>query len=271
MRIALVGFDSFIARHVADAGRRLGLDILPVAFDDPLVSSLRGTDAVINFTLNPRFFAQSYDTAIDCDRRTAIAAAEAGARFTMLSSRKAYRQQELWGVREDASHDGDGSHYGSNKAASECVVLEVTGGKCIILRLSNIFGFEYRKNGTRKNFFGQLLRSLREEGEIRYDMNPASRRDFLPVEFCAEGILRATCAGIEGTFNLGSGFPSACGEIADWVMEGFGGGHLVVTGNDIRDEFFLNVDKWNSFFSPVITREQLKAACIGVGRKLKDA
>ena len=52
-----------------------------------------------------------------------------------------------------------------------------------------------------------MLQSLRDENIIRFNMAAHTRRDFLPVEFCAGAIMRAVAKRISVTFNLG-GAPS---------------------------------------------------------------
>ena len=141
----------------------------------------------------------------------------------------------------------------------------------MIFRLSNIFGFEYSADGQRKNFFAQLLRNLRQHGDIRFDMSRDTRRDFLPVEACAKALVQGVQQGLEGIYNLGSGFPVSCGEIADWVIDGYGDGRVVVARDEIRDEFFLDMKKWHGIFPPIMTMTRLREACTALGRRLRDA
>lgn len=271
MRLALIGANSFIARHVRDAAKLAGIDVLSLPHNTDLDRTIRDCNTVINFALSPDFKNSPYSEEIDLDARAAAAAGRHGARFIMLSTRRVYPASQRWNAKEDATADGDETVYGQNKAAGEHRVTAVLGESCTILRLSNIVGFEYGQDHTRKTFMATALQRLKAKGEIAFDMAPTTERDFLPVEVCAAAIVRSAQSGEPGVFNLGSGFAAPCGDIAAAVMKGFGSGKLVVTNNQLRDAFYLNMDRWNSKFSPLISFADLMAYCEKLGRRLRDA
>ena len=117
-----------------------------------------------------------------------------------------------------------------------------------------------------------MLGGLRDQETIIFDMAPATRRDFLPVEWCAAAIVRAARAGLSGTYNMGSGFPVACGEVARWLITGYGRGQLAVTRDEIRDEFFLDMAKWQAEnLLPPVSYNDLQTICVELGRRLRNA
>jgi nucleoside-diphosphate-sugar epimerase len=176
----------------------------------------------------------------------------------------------LWGASETDNVGEADTIYGRNKALSECAVLAALGGRALVLRLSNVFGYEYNSAKPRRTFLALMLSNLRNAGVIRFDMRPNTRRDFIPAEICAQHFIEALECRLNGVYNLGGGLPVACGEIAGWVMEGSGGGRLISTQNDVRDEFFLNMDKWHARFPASINMTVLKDYAIELGRRLKD-
>ncbi len=272
MRLALIGRNSFIARHVHKCAQAQGIEVTALAHDAPS-DAVQGMDTVVNFSIDPSWFSQAYRTDRDCDLRAARAAAHAGAHFVMCSTRRVYPDHARFPGREGTPANGDETVYGRNKAVSESAVLAAANGACTILRLSNISGPEHGITGRRQGFFAQMLASLHRDGVIRFDMSPATRRDFLPVEICAQGILLAARDRPAATLNLGSGTPTRCGNLAQWIMEGFGRGTLVVTDNTARDEFFLDMAVWRSHFPrfPLPDENALKDLCINLGRELRDA
>ena len=271
MRLLLIGASSFIAGHVVEAAIRASFEVIQISHSTPLSTAMRGADAAVNFAVSPHFFCEPYSEEHDYDRRAALAAASAGIPIVMLSTRRVYSPEQQWNAVDKPEVLGDRSIYGRNKALAERAVSELTQGQCLILRLSNVFGFEYAQTKQRKNFFAMLLSTLRDENVIRFDMHPSTRRDFIPVEICAEEIVKGIMQRMKGVFNLGSGFPTACGDLAAWVMEGFGGGQLIVTRDEARDEFFLNMDKWHGKLPPVLTKQSLKDYTMALGRRLKNA
>jgi dTDP-4-dehydrorhamnose reductase/UDP-glucose 4-epimerase len=267
MRLLIAGKNSFLARHILAAAQAQGLEPQAVSHDDPgLADALSGVDWVVNCAIHPRHRDRPYQPAHDFDLRLAELARRAGAGFTMLSSRKVYSASLRWNAREDAPAAGDGSFYGDNKARSEAAV-RATGVRWTIFRLSNAIGLEQ----GRATFAGQLLTSLKARGEILFDMNPGTRRDFLPAETAAVAIVRQVRNRLEGVFNLGCGFPLPCGELADWIMQGFGGGRLVVTDDTVRDEFFLNMDKSGGRLGLSSDPGELQRYGVALGLSLRSA
>ncbi|HWA70591.1 MAG TPA: SDR family oxidoreductase [Rhizomicrobium sp.] len=265
MRFALIGSTSFIACHVARAVRESGHDVLGLRHDE----SFKGdADVLVNFAIAPQFRDQPYDPAFDFDLRAAHAARDAGVRLVMLSTRRVYDAKERLDARESSCVAGDETNYGRSKAKAERAVQALVQDACI-LRLSNVFGFEY--DPPRKTFTGAMLRSLKESGEVHFDMGPATRRDFIPVQDCARAIVAAATGHASGVFNLGSGIATRCGDAADWVMRGFGGGKLLIDDEAVKDEFCLNMSKWNAEIGPATSAGRLEECFVTLGRKLRDA
>jgi nucleoside-diphosphate-sugar epimerase len=271
MRLILVGRGSFIARHVLQAAQEQDVEAILLPHNTDLQTLLRPTDILVNFALHPAFKSEPYSEDHDCDLRAAHAALSAGARLALLSTRRVYPEASRWNARETGPADGDETFYGRNKALGEKRVTRLLGKSAVIFRLPNVFGFEYAPSSDRGTFVGQLMRSLKLENAIRFDMHPDTRRDFIPVEACASAIVGALRQRTSGTVNLGSGRPVRCGDLANWICEGFGGGELAVDPPVVRDEFFLNVDLWNSQLPAAFQPDGLQAYCVKLGQKLRCA
>jgi hypothetical protein len=265
--IVLLGSGSFIARAVASAATARQLSFTALPHGSPL-DQLSGNDCLINFSLMPAYRTEPYDPAFDCDLMAAKAAARSGAGYVMLSTRRVYGPETRWNAREDQPALGDGA-YGRNKVASETAVIDALQGRAGIFRLSNIFGYEYDHTKPRRTFLGILLGSLKQTNKMHFDMGASTRRDFLPVDICAQLLLDRARARTAGTWNLGSGIPLPCGELAGWIREGYGGGDLICEPDIVRDEFCLSMDKWRANFPLPITKDTLRDHCIGLGRRLK--
>lgn len=271
MRLILIGSGSFIARHVCSSAARESEEIIPVPHDADLSKLLKSSDIVINFAIHPDFRDTEYNEDYDFDLRAAHAAVQCGARFIMLSTRKVYSSNVRWGATENATARGDNTIYGNNKAASEQAVRDLGCNQLSILRLSNIIGFEYASKEPRNSFMGRVLRRLKADGIVEFDMSSDTEKDFLPVEICAKAILQIAHSTETGIFNLGAGFPTSCGDIAKAVCDGYGAGELVVLTDKIDDEFYLDTGKWQSTFGPLCTRSELIEYSKSLGRRLKNA
>lgn len=269
MRLILLGGGSFIARAMAAQCVAQGLQHVTLQHSEDARAILRDEDRLINFAISPHYRTQPYDEAQDFDLAAARAAADRGAYFLMLSTRRVYPDGHQWAAREDSPADGDATAYGRNKAISEQAVKRLLADRAGIFRLSNIFGYEYNSSYPRPTFLGRLLHTLKQKNEIVFDMHPATRRDFLPVEICARLLSERAAEATGGTFNLGSGIALACGTLADWIMQGYGGGRLVSTRDDVRDEFYLDMDKWRSRFALPVDKTSLRSYATKIGEALK--
>ncbi|MGA7675049.1 MAG: SDR family oxidoreductase [Rhizomicrobium sp.] len=271
-RLVLVGAGSFIARHVYAASLTKKIKAVGLPHDADLARVLHANDTVINFGLTPEYKTSAYSEKYDFDLRIARIANASGARVIMLSTRKVYPTANKWGSKEAEAAEGDGCFYGCNKARSEALIHDLMGQSLTILRCSNVFGYEYVAGQLRRTFFGQMLAELREMGTITFDMSPNTRRDFLPVEQCAGAIIAVIMAGASGVYNVGCGFPIFCGDVANWIMAGYGEGTLVISRDEIRDEFFLDMTKWQASNFPVlVTQDTLRSYCVDLGRRLRSA
>ena len=271
-RLIIVGASGLIGAAIArEAGVR-GLQVIPVGRGQRVADVVAAGDVVVNCALDPAYRTGPYDPAVDLERQSAEAALGAGARVVMLSTRKVYRPEGQWGAREaDATLSG-GEGYGPNKARTEAWLLDAAkGDRALVVRLSNVFGFEFASGAPpRPSFFGQMLYRLKTQGEILFDMSPATRRDFIAADAVATAIVEAILKDASGVYNLGAGAAIACNDIACAVISGYGDGRLC--GADIvRDEFFLDCRKWNSEIGPVDGLSDLLTAATMLGERLRYA
>jgi dTDP-4-dehydrorhamnose reductase/UDP-glucose 4-epimerase len=92
------------------------------------------------------------------------------------------------------------------------------------------------------------------------------------VEGFAEMLGRTVAASPAGTFNMGSGDAYPIGQIALWIIEGFGGGELVVNATKERDNFLLDITKLSEVIGDdCIHDEDVRTRCLEIGRRLKNA
>jgi nucleoside-diphosphate-sugar epimerase len=267
--ILIVGRNSFFAkRFVASCG---DLDVRHVSVADlgrPEVFD--GVGTVVNFAFDPRLYREPYAPAFDVDRGIAEQIAARSLRYVLMSSRTVYGPAAKWNASEDAETVGDGL-YGANRVSVERSVTErLNRSRLTILRISNTVALELQP-GRRTTFMSQLLGTLRDQSEIRFDMNPASRRDFITDDFLCRALRLLIERGATGIFNVGCGFPVPTGDIAAWIIEGFGKGRLVAESAAVRDEFYLDTAKLRQVTGLTLSSEALHERCLEIGRRLAGA
>ncbi len=267
MSILAIGQSSFIAREVKKQDKSNAWSFL--SHLDSVDNNQWPDDisAVVNFACPPEVRAGEFS---DFDRNLAQKAQERGVPYVMLSSRTVYGvAEEPMLFVENQEPQTLMTPYGAAKKRIEDDLRD-RFDHVTILRASNIFGFEYSQQQPRKTFFGQMLRNLKEQGEINFNMSPMTRRDFIPVEIFAQNLMVIAKAPKAGIYNLGSGLGASAGDIASWVMEGFGNGALLSSDQGIIDSFTLDMTKTRTDYGlEMLAVEDIKRFCVGVGRELQ--
>ncbi len=264
--LLLVGQNSFIAGHLL---KRLPRDSVRAVSHDELdrPDLLNGIASVINAARHPASSQADYDMdALDPDIQLARRIGDRDIEMIMLSSRKVYAPSE--GPLKETSAAGPIDAYGANKLRAEERLRRLLGGRLTILRLANIFGDE-RVPG-RRSFLAMLLNRLSAENRIGYDMSPFVERDFLPVETLAGLLSSIVREPPGGVMNVGSGISLPTGRLALWIMEGFGGGELLISSYEEKDRFVLDIGKLKERYGRPCSLDELRARCLDLGRKLQS-
>lgn len=224
---------------------------------------------VVNFAFNPVLKNQGYAPEHDIDSEIALLIRNSSAHYIMISSRAVY------GVADNNNpvfNETDTARpvttYGKNKLATEEALASVLGSdRVTILRASNIFGQEK----GRQSFFGLALTGLAEGNKILFDISPFALRDFLSLRHFTDAIIKIADKPQPGLYNLGAGFGIPCGLIAEWLCEGFGRGHLVITDFSYEGQFYLDMAKTRTIFGiKDYSVDELRADCLACGRVLQD-
>ena len=184
----------------------------------------------------------------------------------MLSTRKVYGPSRGFPISEDAACDPV-DQYGRNKLHTEREIQMLLPGRSTILRLSNVFGYEL----GRHTFFGLALDRLLRESAIILDVSPFVRRDFLPVSVFASVLARVLEEKPVGVFNLGAGLATQLGEIALWLIEGYGRGKLIVESGRNYDNFLLDKGKLERALGFSAPLPDIREHCLELGRQLARA
>jgi len=267
--ILIVGRNSFFARCFASACA--DLDIRHVAIDDlDRPDVYEGAGTVVSFAFDPRFYREAYDPMRDVDRRIAEKIAGRPVHYFLLSSRAVYGPAVKWGARENAETEGDGV-YGENRVAVERAVTErVNPERLAILRISNTVAYELQP-GRRETFMSLLLAALRDRGEVHFEMSPRTQRDFITDDFFCRTLRQLIEMRANGVWNVGCGYPVSTGDIAGWVIDGFGKGRIVSHSDEVRDAFYLDTTRLREFTGLAISPDALRDRCREIGRRLAGA
>lgn len=265
MSVVVIGAGSMIAgalRRRPDSAAWRYLSHVEALAD---VSWTAKVDCVINLAFDPTLKVGAYDESRDVDLQLARLLGDAPTRYIMASTRMVYGAPAADGrLSEDRSPEPVNA-YGIAKLEAERAVASRLGARATILRLSNIFDSS-EALGERRSFFGMALRRLASEGYISFDMSPFVARDFLPAAAVADTLIRIVADPKPGLFNLGAGFAVPTGHIAEWLIAGYGSGHLRVTDFREHDGFWLDMARARAAWAlPVLTERDIRDSVIACG------
>jgi UDP-glucose 4-epimerase len=266
--VLVVGASSFIGRTLRampGTSSWLFLDWQAALASD---YDFAGVTCVINCAFDVSLKHAPYTPSRDVDVQLAKRVSEyPQVDYLMLSSRMVYGPAGANARLHEALPLNPVSRYGIAKWHSEQALQQLLGERLIVLRLSNICGYELQAG--RQSFFAIASRCLVEHGRIVLDMSPFVERDFLPVETLVHWLIQIVDRRQPGVFNLGAGQAVATGRIAQWLIEGFGSGELLVNNLREHDPFWLDIQAARQAFAiPGVEPADLREYCRALGRRL---
>ena len=262
--LVLIGRNSLLAREFAARHAGLVRRVLGHAQAGD-AAAYEGAHCVVNFAFAPALEAQPYDAAQDVDLRIAELAAARGLHYVMLSSRRVYAADAQWNAKEAQPAPGMDA-YGRNKARIEALLRERLDGRLTVLRPGNVFAYE--PVAQRRRFGAFLQCQLAALGRIRLSVEPAARRDLVPVEFFCEAVRAAALGRVAGVFNVGAGRATRVGDAARWLIEGYGRGELQAEPTQPRDEFELDCTRLREAFGLACGEGAVERAWHDIGQRL---
>ncbi|QKE63352.1 NAD(P)-dependent oxidoreductase [Aquipseudomonas campi] len=269
MTVAVVGASSFIGRALQARAQTASwrfLDWRTALAED---AWLDGVDCLINCAFDPALKREPYSAARDIDLQLAERLRDyPQVHYLMLSSRMVYGPAAADGRLHEALLPQPINLYGAAKWQSEQALQCLLEQRLTVLRLSNVCGYEL--GGGRQSFFAMAARSLSEQGRIVLDMSPFIERDFLPVEILAAWLPLIAAAPQPGVFNLGAGQGTATGRIAQWLIQGYGEGELLVSNLREHDPFWLDLSAATQAYGIAgVDTAQLRDYCLALGQRLR--
>jgi len=236
-KILVVGDNSFIGKHFHN--NYIGVDITPYKYLDNY--NLAEYHTILNCSITPEYKFKDYDETYDLDFLVGQKAIKNKCHYVMISTRKVYGQSDVLQAYDELSPVNPADYYSENKVKTEFKLLNLTDDYTI-LRASNVFGFE----PNRKSFMGWCINQLKKTDKIVYDIHPDTQRDFIDINTFSKTLKLVCDQKPQGIYNIGSNEGTKVGDIAQWLIEGYGSGEFISTGDefkDFRDQFILNTRK----------------------------
>ena len=264
MSFVVVGKNSFIARHLKNV---VGDDWVFLSHKQALESDdwCDDADVVINCAFSSTLYTQAYTQEVDIDLKLANKIKNRqNTHYLMISSRAVY------GDAEDLQETNDlhpSNNYGQSKHLIENALTQLLGeDRLTILRCSNVFG----EGAGEHTFIGKALSDLKEHKKIVFHMSKETKKDFVPVKEVCRVIKQMAQRKLAGVFNVGLGVSTKCGDIAEWLICGYGQGSLEVCDDTVKGQFFMNTSKVNKELNLNKRSDNLvEQECMKLGHNLK--
>lgn len=225
--------------------------------------ALDGIAAAVWCGRDPRLGTPAWRVDGDAEIAFADSCAAAGVRLLSLGTRKVYAPSPA--PLAESAPLAPSDLYGRQKLSIEQALDAILGSRLTRLRLANVFGVE----PGRSSFMGRMLTTLARDDEIRLDMSPFTRRDFLPVEAAAQAIATLAADPPGGIVNLGSGVALEAGRLALAVIAGHGRGRLVIDAPAERDAFVLDPSRARALTGIALAADEILARARACGASLR--
>jgi len=253
-KILLVGKNSFI-------GQNINCD--KVSYNESKDINFSQYDIIINCALHPEFKIVKYDETIDIDFEIGKKAYESKCHYVMLSTSKVYGNNNELKTYDENSQLNPFDYYSENKLKSETKLLE-NFNNVVVLRGSNIFGFEYGRN----SFVGYCMTQLVNEGKIVYTISEKTKRDFIFVKDSAYLIEEAGKHRITGIYNLSSNYGLEIGKVARNLISGYRYGGKFKSSGPVDRQFVMDNTKLLKVLNLDYTFSDYEKTFIELGKKL---
>ena len=222
-------------------------------------------DLIVSFALNPRFYTEKYSEDLNFDLQFIPIIKKLEKKYIYLSSRKVYPRYEGVAWKENDPLVPS-THYGMNKKITEEILQKELEENVLILRMSNVFGFEVRKG--RETLWAFLLNAILETEFLPVNTNYKTIKDFLPVSAFCQIITFFIKDWHPGIYNVGSGIGFPLGEALDAFSSTYTGNIDFSFQQGIYDPYLLDVSKLKQISNFELTKADLIEEFKALGTKL---
>lgn len=235
-KVLIVGDNSFVGRSFYNSIKLHDIVIANIIPYSQLHHiDLKLYDVVINCAITYEYKTQKYNDKYDLDYLVGLKAQESGCHYVMMSTRKVYGNSTDLLIYDELSSLNPFDRYSENKANTE-MALDALVDNLTILRGSNMYGFEL----GRSSFVGYCMTQLKSLNTIDYDMDENIKRDFISIDSVCEVLNRVCLVKPKGIFNLSSHYGLPIGEVARFLILGYGSGKFSPSSATQREQFILD-------------------------------
>lgn len=266
--LLIIGKKSFLAKSLK---KNISMPHTTISFEDFLNKNkkfLVKFSHIINLTSNLKFISNKYNSKNDHDLIIADRIKKLDLIFILISTRKIYRVKS--NIKETDKIDPK-CNYSKNKLLAEKKIINILGPKYLILRLSNILGFEtIAKRKLHYTFMDIFFESIKKN--IIYK-NPGIFKDFLSAPMFAKILNKLIRFNSLGIYNVSIGKKVYLDRLANWLnYYNTNKVNKVIFKKknilDNQDSFFLNNDKLSKEINLRFNLKTLEKECKKISKSI---
>ena len=171
-------------------------------------------DYIINCTSNSSYIKKKYNFKYDHDLFIANKIKDCNCKFVFISTRKVYKAGDNL---KETSKLLPICNYSKNKLITERNILSLLKDKVLILRVSNIIGFNNKRPTYRKlhkTFIDYFLENINKN--IIFD-NTDTYKDFLTINTFTKIVLKLIEKNVVGIYNVSFGNKIYLSSVINWL------------------------------------------------------
>lgn len=265
-KILILGNKSFLQKSLYLFFKKKKINVQKITFQKFHNYQIPENCIIINCSISKEFFKQKYQEKIDRNFKIAKKIKNIKAILIMISTRQVYKPKlnlnEKTKVRPINT-------YGRNMIISEKKCKKIVSKKLMIIRTSNVIGFEQRR--LRQSMMSLLLSGFKNR-KILMDSNSHYYKDILPVNLFCNYIYKLISKNFIGTINVGSGIKLRLLDIYHLIEEkiNFKPKLILYKKNDNNDNSYsYNIQKLKKITNLKINSEKLKCEIHQIAKQLK--
>lgn len=266
--LLIIGKKSFLAKSLK---KNISIPNKLISFEDFLEKKnkyFKKFTHIINLTSNSKFVINKYNSKNDHDFIIANRIKKLNLVFILISTRKIYKVKS--NIKETDKLEPK-CNYSKNKLLAEKKTMNILKSNYLILRLSNILGFESTtKRKLHYTFMDRFLASVKKN--IIYK-NPGVFKDFLSAFMFVKILNKLIRLNSKGIYNVSFGKKVYLDKILNWLnyyntnkinKVEFKKKNIL----DNQDSFFLNNNKLNKEIKLKFNLKTLEIDCKKISKKI---
>ncbi len=236
-----------------------------IKYNEISKSNISNADFVVNLSNSKSFYEKKYSKNKDRNLKIANIIKDSKTIFFLLSSRIVYSQRLNLSEKSKLAPI---SIYGKNCLKSEKFCKDKLKKRLVILRLSNVFGYEIGKK-KKPSLVSMILSGIKKK-KIIFDNNYYLIKDFLPIKILCLYFEKLFLFNAEGIFNVGSGIPFSVKKFVNFIVNSKRVKIIIKDKKKFKDKnYCFNIRKLKKFTGVKVNKTDLYKHFSYLKKKIK--